>query len=459
MHYKYRLFSIIAIILGLCCLSLSGIAAKQQPIGNGQNNRAALITIKGAIGPAIQNYVVRGIASAVKQQARVVILQMDTPGGLSKSMRGIIKAIIGSPIPVITYVSPSGARAASAGTYILYASHVAAMAPGTNLGAATPVNITNPGAKPNKDKKNQKDTKQKDKKTATQQKAINDARAYIRALAQLRGRNVKWAEKAVTEAASLSAEEAVKQNVVDYVASDISQLLAKANGRKVLVQGRPVVLQTKNLVVYRIAQDWRTKFLAVITDPSVAYILLMIGFYGLFFEFVNPGMIIPGVAGAICLMVALYAFQLLPINYAGLGLIVLGMVFIVAEAFVPSVGALGIGGVVSLVVGSIMLLRTDVPGFSLPLMVIFSVAAISVLVFIGILTLAFRSRRRKIVSGAEGLIGQFGTIELRNERLWVNVNGELWKYHCGTECQPGQTVEVMKLDGLKLHVQRQDKES
>jgi len=348
---------ILCIVIGLLSLTWA-IAQKPSKPPKTAAKTAALLEITGAIGPAVQDFIHRGLGRAVKQGDQVVILRIDTPGGLSKSMRGIIKDILSSPIPVIAYVAPSGARAASAGTYILYASHIAAMAPGTNLGAATPVSIVSPGT--GKDKKKAK------AKSASMLKAINDAKAYIRSLAQLRGRNVKWAEKAVSEAASLSAQEALKINVINFVAKNIPDLLRQANGKTVIVQGNQKELKTVGLSVKQIMPDWRTKFLAVITDPSVAYILLMIGFYGLFFEFANPGFVVPGVVGAICLLLALYAFQLLPINYAGLGLILLGMAFIVAEAFMPSFGALGIGGVISFVIGSIMLLKTDVTGYRLP---------------------------------------------------------------------------------------------
>lgn len=429
---------LLLITLLLCFLPLS-LQAKSQ------SNTAALLDIKGAIGPAVQDFIHRGINTAVRQGDKVVILRMDTPGGLGKSMRSIIKSILASPIPIISYVSPSGARAASAGTYILYASHIAAMAPGTNLGAATPVSIGTPGT--GKDKKKAKT------KTAGQLKAINDARAYIRSLAQLRGRNVEWAEKAVSKAESLSAQEAVKLNVVNYIARDLSELLQKADGLKVSVVGHERVLHTKNLQVKQILPDWRTRFLAVITNPSIAYILLMVGFYGLFFEFANPGFVVPGVVGAICLLLALYSFQLLPINYAGLGLILLGLAFIVAEAFMPSFGALGIGGIISFVIGSILLLRTDVEGYGIPWGVILGVTAVTGLFFVLILQLAFRSRRRKVVSGREQLIGLTAVVIERNNKLWLRVEGELWKIDNSETLQVGQKVRVKGVRGLKLEVE------
>lgn len=438
-----RCITLLCLMLGLFGL-FTQISA--QTVKKAKNS-AALMDVDGAIGPAIYDFLHRGFQKAVTAGDKVIIIRMDTPGGLSKSMREIIKNILASPIPIITYVAPSGARAASAGTYILYASHIAAMAPGTNLGAATPVAIGTPGASDKKDKK------QKATKSAGELKAINDAKAYIRSLAQLRGRNVKWAEEAVTKAETLSANEALKLNVINIVAKDVPDLLRQANGMKVIVQGNEETLQTTNLTVRQILPDWRSKFLAVITDPSVAYILLMIGFYGLFFEFANPGFIVPGVVGAICLLLALYAFQLLPINYAGLGLILLGLAFIVAEAFMPSFGALGIGGVISFVIGSILLLKTDVVGFGIPLSLIISVAIVTLLFFLVILQLAFRSHRRKAVSGQEGMLGQTGTIVKDNDRIWVRVRGELWKVKSSSVLTDKQTVKIVGIKDLVLIVE------
>ncbi len=443
-----RILALIAFLFGLSGILINGFAqtaSKPTPT-------AALLDIKGAIGPAVQDYISRGIKQAQEQGARVIILQMDTPGGLSKSMRMIIKDILSSPIPVISFVAPSGARAASAGTYILYASHLAVMAPGTNLGAATPVSIGTPGGQKDKNKKKDKATSSK---SASQTKAINDARAYIRSLAQLRKRNVKWAEKAVTKGESLSGSEALKLNVIDFIARDIPAVLQKSNGMKVNVLGQEKILNTKNLVVKKIVPDWRSKFLAVITDPSVAYILLMIGVYGIFFEFANPGFIVPGVVGAICLLLALYAFQLLPINYAGLGLIVLGLAFIIAEAFVPSVGALGLGGIIAFIVGSIMLIRTDIAGYGVPWSIIFGVTAVTVLFFVIVLQLAFRSRRKPVVSGREAMLGKEAVVIERGGNLWVRIEGESWLIANSDDLQEGQKVIVKEMQGLQLRVERQ----
>lgn len=428
------LFFMLVAVLGLN----AGVFAKEDV---SPQQQAAVLTIKGAIGPAVQDYLTRGFKQAASQQASLIILNMDTPGGLSKSMRGIIKLILSSSIPVATYVAPSGARAASAGTYILYASHVAAMAPGTNLGAATPVRL---GGKKDKDKKSQK--------SASDAKALNDARAYIRSLAQLRGRNVAWAEKAVAQAESLSAKEALAKNVIDVIANNIPDLLKKIDGRTVRVQNQKVVLHTKNLNTFSIQPDWRSRFLAVITDPSVAYILLMIGFYGLFFEFANPGFVAPGVIGAIALLLALYAFQLLPINYVGLGLILLGLAFIVAEAFIPSVGVLGIGGVISFSVGSILLLKTGSAGFGIPLYLIFVVAGTTFLFFFGVLQLAFRARRRRVVSGLSTLVGKTGVVVKVQGQHWVKLEGELWQCKHDSRFSQGDHVKITGVQGLTLDV-------
>jgi membrane-bound serine protease (ClpP class) len=445
---KKWIFNAIVFILIAC--GLFGLVSKlsaQSPL----QNIAILLDIKGGIGPATQDFIHRSFRKALDQYARLIILRMDTPGGLDKSMRGIIQDILASSIPVIAYVAPSGARAASAGTYILYASHLAVMAPGTNLGAATPVNIGGPSAAAEKAK-----TKSL---SAEELKAINDAKAYIRSLAQLRGRNVIWAEKAVSEAASLSASEALQMHVINYIAQDIPDLLQKANGMQVKINNANITIDSKNLQVQSISPDWRTKFLAIITDPSVAYILLMIGFYGLFFEFANPGFIMPGVAGAIAVLLALYAFQLLPVSYVGLGLILLAIVFFVSEAFVTSFGALAIGGVISFVMGSILLMKTDVIGFGIPVYLIVLVSVVTAAFFLIILNLAWRSRRRPIVSGREAVIGKIGIVSISDQHIWVQIAGERWQGKSDMPLTNGEKVIVVALEGLICVVKPLEKKS
>ena len=463
---------------------LLAILASVAVIGAEGERPIVLLEIKGAIGPATDDYIGRGLAKARERNASAVILHMDTPGGLSSSMRAIIKNIIASPIPVITYVAPSGARAASAGTYILYASHVAAMAPGTNLGAATPVQIgggspipmpgrdkEKPEKEKGKDEDGDKEKKAKDgdakKSPAAERgdhptiadKALNDAVAYIRSLAQMRGRNVEWAEKAVSEAASLPAEEALKEGVIDVMARDIAELLEVIDGRKVTVLKAERRLATKGAKVVTIAPDWRSEFLAVITNPSVAYFLLLIGFYGMIFEFTNPGAVVPGVIGGISLLLALFALNLLPVNYAGLALILLGIAFMTGEAFLPSFGVLGIGGVIAFIIGSVILIDTDVPGYSISWPLIAVAAATSGAFFVFVLAMAVKARKRPVVSGREELLGSYGrVIDWTDREGTIRVHGESWQASAPAVFEPGARVHIAGIEGLTLLVEPAEQE-
>lgn len=429
------------------------------------SSQVTLLTIDGAITPANADYVVRGIAHAASNGSHLVIIQMDTPGGLDTSMRSIIKAILASPVPVACYVAPSGARAASAGTYILYASHIAAMAPGTNLGAATPVQIggtpeperEKPSTHPNNNVSGKKadDPEATDKALTApmSRKQVNDAAAYIRGLAQMRGRNADWAERAVREAVSLSAEEASAQDVIDYVAKDIADLMAQLDGKKVNILGQDKLLQTRNANAVDMQPDWRTKFLAAITDPSVALILMAIGIYGIIFEFMNPGVGVPGVIGAICLLLALYALQLLPVNYAGLALILLGMAFMAAEAFLPSFGILGLGGIVAFVTGALMLIDTDLPGYGIPTALIVTVAVTSAFLLAAITHMALKARRRAVIGGPGNLIGSIAEItEAAQTQGWAQLQGENWRVASHSNLRKGQHVRVVARKGLELEV-------
>jgi membrane-bound serine protease (ClpP class) len=430
-----------------------------------------VLPLAGAIGPASADFIERGLVRAEKDQAQLVVLQIDTPGGLDSSMREIIKAILASTVPVATFVAPSGARAASAGTYILYASHVAAMAPGTNLGAATPVQIGMPGSGPPAApaKPADGDAKGKaDKGKATDdaaappdamaRKQMHDAAAYIRGLAQMRGRNAEWGERAVREAVSLSADEALAQNVIDLTARDVAELVARLDGRRVMTAAGERVLQISAAVANTVEPDWKTRFLAVITDPSVALILMMLGVYGLFFEFSNPGFVLPGVVGAICLLIGLFALHLLPVNYAGLALILLGLAFLVAEAFLPSYGSLGIGGIVAFAIGAVLLIETDVPGFGIPYSLIAGLAFVTALFVFVVSGVALKARRRPVVTGREELIGSLGVaLDDVEHEGWARIHSEQWRIASAVPLKRGQEVRVMARDGLVLTVTPRDK--
>lgn len=447
MVHPRRVSIMLLLIILFSLFWLSSVAAVKT------NKTIVQLTIVDAIGPATADYVERSLAAAQKLNAELVIIQLDTPGGLDSSMRDIIKNITTSPFPVATYVSPAGARAASAGTYILYASHIAAMTPGTNLGAATPVQIG--GSLPTPDTaEDKKDKSDKDKSMSTmERKIINDAVAYIKGLAALHGRNEKWAEKAVREGASLPASEALKLNVIDIVATDQPDLLKQLEGRKVNLQGHPYTITTTGLPITQIDPDWRSRFLSVITNPNVAYILMLLGMYGLILEFSNPGSIVPGTVGAICLLLALYSFQLLPINYAGFALILLGIALMVGEAFEPSFGILGIGGLVAFVIGSIILMDTSAPGFGIDISIIVTFALSSTLIFIVVVGMAFKARKRAVVSGLEQLINSEAIVMGDFEQTGnVRIHSEIWQASSTTPLQKGQHVSVTGSEGLMLFV-------
>lgn len=441
--------------------------------GAPQAGDVVAVPVVGAIGPASADFITRSLARAAAQHAQLVVIELDTPGGLDTSMRQIIKAILASPVPVAAFIAPGGARAASAGTYIVYACHIAAMAPGTNLGAATPIQIGTPGApspspkSPGDSGKAASQASATDTQSTETRKQIGDAAAYIRGLAELRGRNAQWAERAVREAVSLSANEALAQNVVDLTARDLPDLLSKLDGRRVETASGAHRLATAHARVLTFEPDWRSRLLAVITDPNVALILLTIGMYGLFFEFANPGFVLPGVAGAICLLIGLFALQLLPISYAGLALIFLGIAFLIAEAFLPTFGTLGFGGIVAFAAGALMLLDTDAPGYGVPLSTIAAISAVGALFVFFVSNFAYRARRRPVVTGAEALVGSLGEVidaalapnEGEDERAsvgWARVHGERWRVSAATPLAAGARVRVTGRRGLTLDVESAD---
>jgi membrane-bound serine protease (ClpP class) len=427
--------------------------------------RVRVLTVSDAIGPASADYLVRGIDKAAEDKAHLVVIEMDTPGGLDTSMRDIIKAILASKVPVATYVSPKGARAASAGTYILYASHIAAMAPATNLGAATPVELAPAGGdKPVPDKPATPGKPDADKPTepapgdAKMRKAVHDAAAYIRGLAELRGRNVEWAERAVREAVSLPADEALAINVIDIVATDLDDLLQQIDGRVIEMNGQSVTLDTSNATIEKIEPDWRSRLLAVIGNPGIAYILMLLGIYGLIYEFSNPGMLFPGVVGGISLLLALFALQVMPINYVGLALMILGIVLMISEAFVPSFGALGIGGLIAFIIGSVMLIDTDLPGYGVPWQLIVPVAVASGLFSFFVVGMAVKARARPVVTGAEEMVGARGEIlEDMEHEGWARVHSEQWRVRSRVPLKRGDTVRVQARHDLVLDVEPEDR--
>jgi membrane-bound serine protease (ClpP class) len=416
-----------------------------------------VLTVHDAIGPASADYIVRGLQQAQQQGAALVILELDTPGGLDSSMRQIIQAILASPVPVATYVSPQGSRAASAGTYILYASHIAAMAPATTLGAATPVPIGMPGmpSAPKGSPASDSEPVAQDRETpatpadAMTAKQVNDAAAFIRGLAEQRGRNAVWAEQAVREAVSLTANEALRENVIDFVAADTADLLVQIDGRTVRMAQGELRLQSQGLTLEAHPPDWRNRLLSVIANPSLALILLMAGIYGLVLEFSSPGFGVPGTVGAICLLLALFALQLLPVNYAAVALILLGFALLAAELVTPTLGVLGVGGVVAFVAGGLLLFDRDVPGLGIPLPLIFGIALSAAAGVLLAGSMALRARRTPVVSGREQMVGALGEVTHDvNGQVWARIHGENWQVCADEPLQLGQRVRVVELNGL-----------
>lgn len=462
-----RTFLALALVMLGAGMLRAGVAEPGSPVG-------LQATWKGPIGPASTRYLTKAIAEAEARSARLLIFELDTPGGLVTSMRDMISAILTSPIPVVGYVSPPGAHAASAGTYIIYACHVAAMAPGTNIGAATPIQLggpfpSMPERKDETDGKKQEsdgakgeaakdgaekpeDQKQDDApKDASSAKAVNDAVAFLKSLAELRNRNADWAEDAVRKASSLSANEALAQNVIDVVAADMPTLLKSIDGRRVSVGDSETALETGALRIERFEPTPLIRFLALITDPNIALILMLIGIYGLIFEFANPGTIGPGIIGTISLILGLFALNQLPLDYAGLALLLLGLALMVAEAFTPTLGVLGVGGLAAFVIGSVLLIDTDVPAFRISWSVIATMAAASFGLLTLLLAYVWREQRRAVVTGPAAVAGhEVQVIDWSGDGGHVWFNGERWQA-CGMRgLAPGDTAVVDRMEGLTL---------
>ena len=441
---KYSLKILFSLLLFVAALPLFPQTAP--------NNTIHVLRIDGAIGPASSEFIVGGIEAA-QSQAKALIIEMDTPGGLDLAMRDMIQAILESDIPVITYVSPQGSRAASAGTYILYASHVAAMAPATNLGAATPVQIAAPGIGETPEEPEAEAGESPS--TAMERKIINDARAYIRGLAELRGRNAEWAEMAVVEAASLSATEALAMNVVDIVATDINDLLVQLDGRSISIKDQELILDTSGVQLQNIEPDWRISFLNVITNPNLILILGMIGVYGLIIEFYNPGFGLPGILGAICLLLAGYGLQLLPLNYTGVGLIVLGLILIIAEALMPSFGIMGLGGIAALSLGAMIMIESDIAVYQVSLPLVAAIAVAFALLLVFTLRTFFNISKRPSVSGIQTMIGVEGvSLTDLEQNGMVEVQGEVWNAETDEPITKGEKIRVTGIHGAHLKVSK-----
>jgi membrane-bound serine protease (ClpP class) len=450
-HLLAALLGVAATFLALCTNGC-GAARADPPV-------AMVITLDGAIGPATAAYVVRNLRDAAQHGDALVVLRLDTPGGLDSAMRDIIRAMLASPLPVLAYVAPSGARAASAGTYILYASALAAMAPGTNLGAATPVSMFGTTPLPGPDNVPAPDAARHDQKAAPDTardaplvKVTNDAAAYIRGLATMHDRNADWAERAVREAVSLPYDAALAQHVIDIVAPSVPDLLAQADGRSVLVAGRTEQLASKGLAIVTVTPGWRDRLLATLTDPEIVYLLLLAGLFGLVIEATHPGVLAPGVIGAICLLVGGYGLNLLPIDYAGVALALLGLGLMATEAFIPAFGALVVGGAAAFAIGSLMMF--DTAGLRPPYEIVGSATLVSILVLGVVLALLVRARRRPVASGSATLIGAAGrATRWAGAEGEVLVQGEHWRARASRPPTPGQSVRVVGREGLTLLVE------
>lgn len=448
----------------MSCLTRTAIALTASLLLAAGAGAAQVVVaeIGGAIGPASAAYLERALGQARAMNAALLVVRIDTPGGLDSAMREMIRGILASAVPVAAFVAPSGARAASAGTYLMYASHVAAMAPGTNLGAATPVSI-GPGsgggeAAPGGGKTGRGDEPASSGGTM-QAKIKHDAAAYLRSLAQLRGRNAEWAQAAVLDAESLSAEEALRRNVIDLIAADVPDLLTKLEGREIRVGDERRRLATAGAARIAFEPNWKERVLGFISDPNIALILMMIGVYGLLFEFYSPGMAVPGVAGGISLLLAAYGLALLPLNFVGVALLVLGIALMVAETFVASFGALGIGGVAAFVAGALMLVDADVPGLQVSLSLVVPLAATSAALVAGIAALALKARRRPAVAGAEGMVGGLAeAIEDFEREGRVRAFGEIWRARSSAPLARGQRARVRAVEGLVLKVEPESDE-
>lgn len=463
-----------AIHIALSFILLCFSAQQVHSAETNSSKRAMQLTLDGSVNPAIAHFLVQNIEEAAEQDYQLIIIKMNTPGGLDLAMRDIIRAILSSPIPVATYVYPPGSRAASAGTYILYASHVSAMAPATNLGAATPVSI---GGMPSPDESQQpeqskpsdnnqegsdtsKDQAKKSptpsstsNKSAMEKKVINDAEAYLRSLADYHGRNIDWVRNAVREGESLSSSEALEIGVIDLIAENPQQLLTMIDGKSVRLPNRQAQIDTKGMTIEVIEIDWKTKLLSIISDPNIAYILLIIGIYGLIFEGYNPGTFIPGVIGAICLLLAFYALQIMPVNYVAAGLLVLGIALLVVEAFAPSFGILGVGGIIAFILGSFLLFNEPETGMAIAMPILIFVTIVSVILLSFVLSLAIRARNRPVVTGTDEMLSEIGVVEHDFEdKGWIKIHGEIWKARSSQPLKAGQQVKVVAVNDLDLDV-------